>query len=486
MTAPKRSATEGAALTQESTEALRVFAEAPTARERLGALRRLFTAKQMAAVRRQPEYGAALDWCAGVARGDAEATDVERVHAIAVLVVVQSGRAALDEAALGRALGAAMATRIPPIELLADTEDQARVLAAAREFETSWLREYALPRALNEAPKSNIRREAVAAVFARSETVVAALTSLAEAIEAHGAKLPSAAVLRLTLLVLGDVLDVVRGAPAAAESSPALGLVRFAEILRAKGVVELGTPEAAGAFDALARLTHALCAGRLRWVLDPSTYEAVLILRGALGRKWAAVITRSAAVGTLLEQVNEALYVQVRAGVPDAALRRVLEGLCASEADFEAKQRLLAREPGVSEAMARWLGGESAAPAAVSGAAEVNAESERDLIASLAVAAATLDDHRFDHPDDTTLPWALAEGWVQSAMALLARRRVRVAARRGDVMPFDPLRHEIVRLPPQGVTLVRVMTPLVVEDRDDRTIVIRKAMVEAFQPKEAP
>jgi len=25
-----------------------------------------------------------------------------------------------------------------------------------------------------------------------------------------------------------------------------------------------------------------------------------------------------------------------------------------------------------------------------------------------------------------------------------------------------------------------------VEDRDDRTIVIRKAMVEAFQPKEAP
>ncbi|MFO0608847.1 MAG: hypothetical protein U0324_37115 [Polyangiales bacterium] len=484
MSASKRGVAEPAPLSAESSSALRAFAEAPTALERLTALRRLFTAKQMAAVRRQPEYKSSLDWCADAARAEGGRSEAERLHALAVLVVVRSARASLDESPPEEAIRAAVAAPIPAIELLADTEDQARVLAALRDFETPWLLDYALPRVINEAAKSNVRREALEAVFARAEAVPRAFELLAAQLELHASKLASPAFTRLAVLILGDALEVVRSrAVSSSNEAPAASLVRFAELLRARGIADLATAESASAVDALARLTLALCAGRLRWALDPSSYRALGVLRSALHRHWPVLGVKARELEPLRVLVAEALYVQARAGVPDGALRDALEGLYGHDADFAARLRMIAQEPGVSESMARWLRGDAELPAAAAGVESVNAEGERDLVCEIAAAVAGVEDHRFDHPDAQDVPAGLVDKLVQASSLLVARRRLRVAARRGDVLSFDPLRHELVRVPERGVTLVRVLTPLVVEDRDDRVIVARKAIVEPFTPE---
>jgi hypothetical protein len=483
MTEPKRSNPEvPALLSNESKDALRGFAEAPTARERLLSLRRLFTARQMAAVKRQAEYAAALAWCAERASGEGDVTDDERLHALTVLVVARSGRAAVDETALTQAIERATSHTIPPLELLDDTEDQARVLAAVRELGAPWLSAYALPRTCIEAPKSNVRREAIASVLATSETFQGASEALAGALEHRGKKLAPAAFVRLTQLVLIDLLLSLQEAPRFADAQPAAGLIRLAEMLRANGIGDVSIGDAALALDALADLVRRLSSARLRLLLDPDSYEAIVIVRGALRQSWPAVSARAESVTALRDLVGEALYVQVRAGVPDAGLRRVLEALSISEMDFATRRQAIAREPGVSDTMARWLTGDEAPARDVMASVDrVNAESERDLIASLVGAVSDLDDLRFEHPDAADAPWSLVDPAVQAALALAARRRFRVAGRRGDVVPYDPLRHEVVRVPEEGVTLVRLVTPLIVEAHEDRLVVVRKALAEVFE-----
>ncbi len=481
MTEPKRSNPEvPALLSDESKEALRVFTEAPTARERLLSLRRLFTARQMAAVKRRAEYPVALAWCAERAGADAVVAEDERLYALTVLVLARSGRATVDDTSLGQAIERALVRAIPPLELLDDTEDQARVLAVVREFRPPWLVAYALPMTCIEAPKSNVRREAIASVLAGSDSFLSAAEALAGALEHRGKKLGSTAFVRLAHLVLTDLLASLQEGPRLADEQAAAGIVRVAEMLRASGIGDVSIADAALALDAMSDLVRRVSSTRLRRLLDPASYEAIVIVRGALAKQWPAVSARAAEVTALRDLVCEALYVQVRAEVPDAGLLRVLEALSIGESDFTARRGAIARESGVSDAMARWLTGDEA-PVGDASVDRVNAESERDLLASLLTAVSELEDHRFEHPERVDAPWSLVDPAGQASMALASRRRFRVAGRCGDIVPYDPLRHELVRVPERGVARVRLVTPLIVEAREDRVIVVRKALAEVFE-----
>lgn len=472
-------------LSDESREALRIFADAPTVRERVAGLKRLFNAKQMAAVRQQPEYGASLAWCAERAR-DLAAPGDERLLGFAALVTVRRSNAG-DEATLTAEIKSALGEPLPSLDLLEDSKDQERVLAAVRELRPPWALEYALPRTTIEATQSNARWEAIATVLVSTPTLEDACEALVTQLRRRGERLGATAFAKLVFLVLLDLDGTIEEVAPTPGEHPAVGLVHLAEVIRANELRSTALADQAQVVEALAQVVRRVAGVRLRAALDSATYEPLVILRSTLAATWPALVARAKSLAAVRADVTEALYVQVRAGVPDARLHRVLAALHGDAGGFEQTLNALAKEPGVPDAMVRWLTGAAEASDTLTNSLErINAEAERVPAAAILAAATAVDDYNFEHPSSLTVPRAIVEPVVREVLAFAERRRLSIDGRAGDVVSFDPVRHEAARLPPGGLTLVRLLTPVVIEQRGEgHVIVVLKAAVEHFELESA-
>jgi hypothetical protein len=475
MSSPKRTI---GTLSEASRAAVERFVTATTARGRLEALRTLKVEKQVALAREQPGFAESIALCASVAV-NVEGPDTERIHAIAALAFARVVHA-WEDGALSRHLAAALSEPPPTASLLQNKDDRMRILLAVRDLRPPWGISYALPHTLDES--SELRRTALAVVLAVAQNFEHATQMLAEELDRGGAKLAASVFARTALGVLTDLVVASAEVSLVPGDHPAAGVVRFAEALRAHEIRSLGTSDQRQLTELLARLVRRVGALRLRLALDPATYEPLVLLRAALGQHWTVVAWHEGAEALALARADaaEALYVQVRAGVPDAALRGVVEALHPDDAHAARALAALAREPGLSEEMVRWLtDAPELADDVVRSVAGLKAEGERDVLASLVAAAATLDDWRFENPAAVVVPWDTVEGLQHTVQALTGRRGLLIGGRPGDTVRFDPVRHEVTHVPPGGLGRVRLTTPIVLETRaDGTTIVVRKAIVE--------
>jgi hypothetical protein len=405
---------------------------------------------------------------------------VERVHALAGLALLRSSRI-LPEETLRTWLPPALLSPPPPLDALHEVDDRTRVLTMLVDLRPPWAPRYALPYAV-EAGTWKGRQEAIRLVLDPAEPFEDACASLADAFEQRWSRSTSQTALRALALVLADLDAVLPQEAPGPEGSPAAGLVALAQLARRLDLRAAPSREQRLVCDAFASLVSRVARSRLRRALSPETYRPLLILRGALtDQQWVAVVSAVRRLSVIADEVSEALFVSVRAGLPDPGLREALDALSPTGTMGRTHFERIAREPGVPPAMQRWLLGEDAPDAESPAAEAVNRASERELVASLVVAATSLEDWRVDHGAEG-LPWERVEGLVEEVQALARRRGLRVGGFVGDVETFDPRRHMVTEMPPEGLTTVRLLTPLILcENPDGVTTVVRPAVTEAFR-----
>ncbi len=464
-------------LSDESLSALKAFAEGLHVMERVDALKRLFTAKQMAAARQRNEFAAGVTGLAECAR-DTDARPTDRLEAFAALVRLRSARA--DEAQMEVLLGqAAQAGPLPPVDLLEDSENQARVLATLRVLDVEWATGHALPFTALDVPRSNTRLEAIETVLSRAESAEAGIEAIADELNDRESTLPPSTFGRIALYTLQDLEKVLRRTATPFGTEPARGLVRMAEVFRGHGLRELPPHEQGPIVGALAGLTRLAASSRLRFALTASSYAALQILRDLFSNNWLVLADREENLLRVRDDVAEALYVQVRAGSPDEPLREVLKALHRDDGSHRDTLRKLSREPGVSADMARWLTGERAISSALRQSIdEVGEEAQRERMIDLLLAAQEAELWQRSQGADL-IPRSLVVPVVDQVISLMDRRGIVARGDPGDRVPFDPVRHHPVDIPPEGLSIVRLLTSVVVEARSTGDVVVRRAIVEA-------
>lgn len=470
-----RASASETALSEDGLAALKDFSGKSTPRERIAALDRLFTAKQMGAVRQRPEFREAVNWLAERA-ADPSSGEADRLHAFFALATLKADAEILQACEAGPL---ASLDLIP--ESKEKAQDQARVLAAIRAVGPSWAKDYALPWTVNEKERTNVRAEAIETVLDATGSVEAGVDAIAQELDRRDRRASVAAFARMALGTLTDLGHVLRKSQRPMGEQPSRSLERLAMVLRGRDLRELTADDQRPILDTFAALVRLVASSRLRFALDASSYAPLLILRGSFASNWFRLADLTENVVAVRKDVADALYVQVRAGVPDGEFKKVLSALHRDEGSLREELSRLAAEPGVSAAMARWLTGATEIAADLQASIDaVTQENERERLADVLIAATAVIDWCESHASAAAVPRAIVQPLVDQSTSFADRRRLVLRGRAGDVTPFDPVRHYPVEVPPEGLSVVRLLTPAIVETRGaEGEVVIRRAIVEA-------
>lgn len=256
-----------------------------------------------------------------------------------------------------RALEPAFASELPSLALLPDADDRLNVARACALFKQEWLLGYLARSVAEEEQGEKARASLIAALISRSDTLTAALITLAQAFERVKPTTESpgdtiARRLTRTLAGLrGELLESDR------EAGPDLG--RALSSLVVGPLNATGKPQDDKATTELTRevllTVHDIVRTRFSVVAEPTMYQVVSYCRRLFGGSlWPDELAKP--LDLLITDVNEALLLLGRQGKRNQPLRELLDVLC----KYPERARVIARElamrhPELDEEVRSWL-----------------------------------------------------------------------------------------------------------------------------------
>jgi hypothetical protein len=440
------------------------FARGETVRDRLAALRLLFTWNVPQARQPDPRLRAGIESLLGAAaHGD------EQLDAVAALGRMVRGVKAISPQ-LVQTLGGVLAEPLPPAGGWAEADERlfvARVIDAVR---PAWAARYSA-RFLAEDDGAPKAREAFAEILVQETgSIQRALEAILEEARPSGDFERDARQLRSILNGLRMTMSLsVEVGPQAALRLAEL-VARLARRVDATNSRKIRVETARDVLTFLSLLLR----GSLAASFQSESYDALKLVRAWFApARWPDELKPQ--LDQLLDRLSEAVETLALRGTPDDGLFRVLEASVGREDALSLTRRILHERPGVPAEVHGWLrsGPGAARPVAVSeDAAEASLRKADPAIARslLAVRAlqADLATNAGEPGGEDVLDGAgnarlgrLAHDVIQSVRLVAATRGLRLLGAAGEVVEFDPTLH---RVAPSGgrSAKVRIVQPAVI------------------------
>lgn len=474
---------------------LKDFVDSPTVEDQVVALQALIKHRLLFQSVKNPSFELGLNRLAECATNTA-GRDQERLIAIAALRrignVVRGMRKYLNEL-----IRPALATRLPPLEVLPQPDDRFQVVSAWQVAGESWWVDYLARSAVYEEAAERVRAESVRGLISLAPDLTSAMESLNGALQTlrFETAFPAESMARRIRRVLTALKTSLGKAPVEPGRDPGSQLAK----LVGESFRSAGRPND----DALksevvrgtAAVVHELVRARFSLGTVATTYAAIDVVRSWYKElEWTRLANRSDTLGMVTTDILEALRLLVQAGITDDEL---VHRLALTTGSFEkARERckqLANQLPGLPEEISDWLLGRGRRKQSEL-ATESQYRAVDEIIADLLIesrnllqATETIKERLL--PEITILAPQLAEtlrGLVSSSQSILnvlqylaARRSLRIRGKPGENAAFSPLEHEIAGGPRPGSGRVRILHPAVETVEPDGTVrIVRKALVE--------
>jgi hypothetical protein len=385
-----------------------------------------------------------------------------------------------------------------PVDLLALDSADDRYYAAAhwRFAKFAWSPEVLARSAIVEDTGETFRRECLDGLMQLSMTVAAALEQLIPHVKSlsFSTEFPAESKSKR----LRRVLAALRNAVKECQTEPGEDVgSRLRDVLGAgfRGNEVPGTSkqdlgeECLGFIHDVIRLDFALAT-------SPSTYMALRTIRHWHQQsEWERYLEISSSARAVAKDVERALELLARAGVPDKTLFEYLSILLGDERHARSRAENIAqRNPALEQEVADWLCGRVLRRRSSELATGSQYQQADELIADLLIqqnVLGTLEDqiHNDVLPRLRVLEQqsaAILETWVtkvrafsNASQAIADMRGLSLVGTVGDVVDFSPIEHQLTNRNAFGSRRVLIIRPMVVaEAGGERRRVVRKALVD--------
>lgn len=472
------------------------FSRADSLDERLAALPELIKLRALHAARDDARLDAALGYLGSLAARPQVAE--ERLRAIAALARIATVKSLAKK--VEGILHNALDIPVPELGLLKDPDDRFYVASALHCGNGDWVAEYAATWVVEEKQAEKTRQELVLVLFKKLPTLAQVFQALAVKLKAFRpeTKNPADSVARR----LERILQALRPQTIALLMEPGEDTGRLIhEMLRA-AFSGSGCPEtpkvAQKIIEEIGGLLHDIARTQISLVVEASLYAALDVPRAWFSLpEWRYLAEKSANLRMVAHDIREALTLLAKQGVTDSDL---YEQLAKASGSREAAARITGmiakQHPEIDEETRAWLStGGRAARRSVHGAFDESRRLSADpVLATLMVDGAQLRESLTGLPEDLRAELRLLEPGLVAPLdtlvtrcravlsdvdALATKRGLQFRWKKGDVVDYAPLVHELVGGPAQGIRKVKVVQPMVLREGADGTeTVVRKAVVD--------
>jgi hypothetical protein len=461
--------------------------------DRIDALNRLITAKQIGQIARRPEFEEGLLRLERVA-GDANAKNdrllaVSRLGLLAATINLKPVRRRIQDG-----LRSALVEPLAPIVSLPTANDRLYVAQACAVAAHPWCPQYLSDAAITEETGENARVEclrALAQQIGDLQTVFEYIRGSLEKLvpETESPANSAGRRLRRILSALRPTVSRCRVRPG---SEPGRVL---AEILR-EPFRRYGRPDEAKVLEDLAGETfaviHELMRAGFSLATEPSTYNSLRVAQSWFAEhKWQSLTGKSGTLELVVQDLREAIVLLAKQNVTDQELIDTLRIACGSREKARKLTADIGRNlSGLSTEVRRFLGAEIDSDDDTQlgrQPGEITSTSEMLQFADLLVEAEALycqtESELKDpslHSGDPKLRGVLARALslADSARSLARRHLIELRGRVGEVVEFSQIEHEMAGGFQAGIRRVRIQRPTVVQMRGSAPHVIRKGLVE--------
>ena len=457
------------------------FAEGETVRERLDALRFLFTKNVPQA--REPDRRLQIGIRALL---DAAAHGDERLDAVAALGRLVRGVKAISPQ-LVDTLGPVLATSLPPMNEWAEAEERLFVAHVIDAVRPAWSDLYCADFLAHDdgAPKA---RDALSSVLVeQAGSIQAALEAVLDRADPSGN-------FERDIRQLRSILNGLRTTMSLSVEVGSEAAVRFAELVsrlaRRVDASQNRKLRIEAARDVLSFLLL-LLRGSLAASFQAESYDAMKLVRGWFApARWPDELRPQ--LDQVLGRLAEAMETLALRGTPDDGLFRVLEAAVGREDALSVTRRILHERPGTPPDVHGWLrsgpGGarhvppsETAAEASLRKADPAIARSLISIRALQAELATGADDAATEGSLDgagTARLGRLAHDVIQSIRVVAATRGLRLHGVAGEIVAFDPNLHRMTGTGARTAK-VRIVQPAVIRQVGDGPLaVVQLAVAE--------
>jgi len=386
---------------------------------------------------------------------------------------------------------------LPSLQEIADKDDRFYVANLWRYADHSWISDFLAVGGVDEENSEKVRGECMEGIVAIAPDLGGALAALLTPLRRlqFGTEKPGDSKGKR----VRRIIEALRLAYEASMKDAGVSAGDNLRKLLVESFQQTGTPTTESVLDELSEealaMVHSIVRARFSAATLHETYSALGVVRGWYREhSWEHFAEASKSSALLARDIGEAIELLVRGGVADDNLYSDLRTASGSELRARGRAKeILARTPGLSDDLARWLSG-SVAKRKSALAAENQLLSFDEAIADLMIDAARLDEMQY-RVEREALPeinvmaptsgalieklMLLVKGTSNSIAALIKLRGLAIVGAVGDVVDFSPLEHQMAGGPKPGSRRVRVFKPGVdaPSDSGGRRIV-RKAIVE--------
>lgn len=473
------------------------FASGGAVAEQAAAISELMKRKQLHQASRHPLFQEGIQKLLTTVRQDEGG--MERAVAAAIVLRI----AALVKpwkSRIADALKVALVERPVSLGDISDPDDRFYLATCWRILKQPWMREYLSAAAVQEDGSERVRLECVEGVFALSPDLVSVLAELTPPLRRlqFRTEKPGDSKARR----LRRVLEAVNKVYAAKPKDPGQLAGERVRQLILESLRNVPPAVTSAVIDELAEealgLVHNIVRARFSFATLPETFVAMEVVRTWYrDYDWEEFVERSPAARLIARDLEEALELLVRAGVPDSGLYSLLVLACGTEASArKCAGQILARNPGLPEDLAHWLSG-SPARRKSKFDAELQAAEYDEFLANFMIDCEKLRDLEAAFERDimpeisVTVPRAATQLSILSGHLRSIRNAIDAAAglrsmalrgHTGEIVTFSPLEHEVVGGPRPGVRSVRIIRPAVeAPGVGGGRRIVRKAIVEPVE-----
>jgi hypothetical protein len=476
---------------------LGTFLSGYSPKERVAALGRLAgTPSQIHLLVKDPKFDLALQsLLESVGPSGEEKTRLLAVAYVSKLAAVIKSRRKMFNDWLERALK----EPLPPLTRLQDPDERAYVANACGVAAMVWCRQYLAIGAVNEESAENARLECLKSLISSCPDLETAVGELLRAwpTEAFETSSPAeSAGRRMRRLFSG-----LRRAIAASSKEPGRNVGGVLAELTRSVFDKYGVPREQSVRRDLAEETlavvHELIRSRFSLATDAPTFHPLQPVRGWMDEyRWKLFAASSKSAKAVASDLLEAITILAKQGKTDDVLRSYFDIAEGSRGEADKVLANFAHEAvGLSEDVRSWFLRKETTARRISPASGLATESQtarenamladllvdaEDLFVSGKELAQTQGGRADGSAEDLRRYFTLGTALADAVRSFARRRQLELRGRKGDLVEYSAVEHELIGGERLGVRTVRIVRPAVaqLEGAIVRTI-IRRALVEA-------
>lgn len=481
---------------EEVSDQLDAFGSAEMLRERQAALAELRKKRALNIVRDDHRFKVGLKYLGELAASSPESA--ERLGAVASLARIGSIKSLAEKT--GQILSSALKNQLPDLMNLQDPDDRYYVASALHHGKQGWIFEYAAVGVVEEKQAEKARKELVAVLFNRAETLSDVFRVLVQELKKFipETKKPGDSVARR----LERILAAIRPLAVSVLIDPGHGVGNsLKDMIRSafSGAQSPETPEIAGkTMEEIAGLLHDIARTQISMVAEPSLYSVLDIPKGwVTPPEWRYIAEKSPNLQLVTRDIRGALTLLAKQGATDIDLFEQLTKSSGSrEGAIKITSDIVEQHPELNAETAAWLrcGGKLDRSPTLGAMVESRELSADPVLATLMTDSSQLGKALSGVSEDILTELRLLEpvlaepidvliircrGVLNDVNALAGKRGLSFRGVIGESVEYSQNIHELVGGHLQGIRKVRFIQPMIVREGTDGAVdVVRKALVE--------